>query len=63
VKKNLLKFAFVVLGVLLCTSTVAHALMFAPWPKHTPEVDPSLAIGGITLLAGTLAVLRARRGK
>ena len=26
-----------------------------------PEVDPSLAIGGLTLLAGTLTVMRSRR--
>jgi LPXTG-motif cell wall-anchored protein len=33
--------------------------------NHTsvPEVDPSLAIGGLTLLAGTIAVLRIRRKK
>jgi LPXTG-motif cell wall-anchored protein len=28
-----------------------------------PEVDPSLAIGGLTLLGGTLTVLRSRRRK
>jgi len=26
-----------------------------------PEIDPSLAIGGFTLLVGSLAVLRGRR--
>jgi hypothetical protein len=26
-----------------------------------PEVDPNLAIGGFTLLAGTLTVMRSRR--
>jgi hypothetical protein len=26
-----------------------------------PEVDPSMAIGGLTLLGGTLAVVRARK--
>jgi LPXTG-motif cell wall-anchored protein len=31
--------------------------------KRLPEVDPSLAISGLTLLAGTLAVLRVRRKK
>jgi len=60
-KKNLLKYALAVLGLALCSCTVAHALVFFPHPK--PEVDPSLAVGGLTLLAGTLAVLRTRRGK
>jgi hypothetical protein len=61
-KKNLLKYAFVVLGLAFCTCTVAHAVVFGGHVS-TPEVDPSLAIGGLTLLAGTLAVLRTRRGK
>ncbi|MGA2085475.1 MAG: LPXTG cell wall anchor domain-containing protein [Terracidiphilus sp.] len=59
--KNLLKNALVVLGLALCTCTAAHALAFTLAPA--PEVDPSLAIGGFTLLAGTLAVLRVRRKK
>jgi LPXTG-motif cell wall-anchored protein len=32
-------------------------------PNTAPEVDPSMAIGGLTMLGGTLAVLRARRSK
>lgn len=32
-------------------------------PREAPEVDPSLAISGFSLLAGTLTVLRARRSK
>jgi hypothetical protein len=31
--------------------------------REAPEVDPSLAIGGFSLLAGTLMVLRAQRRK
>jgi hypothetical protein len=31
--------------------------------KVAPEVDPSLAFGGLTLLGGTLTVLRSRRRK
>jgi LPXTG-motif cell wall-anchored protein len=56
---NLLKYALVVLGIALSTAVAAHALAFG---KH-PEVDPSLAVSGIALLAGTLAVLRVRRKK
>ncbi|HYL17608.1 MAG TPA: hypothetical protein VEV20_02945 [Burkholderiales bacterium] len=34
------------------------------WHVHrAPEIDPSGAIAGLTLLAGGLAVLRGRRGK
>jgi hypothetical protein len=32
-------------------------------PKKAPEVDPNLAMGGLSLLGGTIAVLRARRWK
>ena len=57
--KNLLKSAFVVLGLELATCSCAHGLAFL----KRPEVDPSLAISGFTLLVGTLAVLRIRRKK
>jgi LPXTG-motif cell wall-anchored protein len=57
--KSLLKYALVMLVLMLGTCATAHALMFA----HRPEVDPSLAIAGLTLLAGSLAVLRVRRKK
>jgi LPXTG-motif cell wall-anchored protein len=58
--KHLLKYAFVALGLALGTSATAHGLAFS---LKAPEVDPSLAIGGLTLLAGTIAVLRVRRKK
>lgn len=61
-KKNLLKYALVALGLAFSTCSIAHALVFYPNPR-TPEVDPSLAVGGLTLLAGTLAVMRVRRRK
>jgi hypothetical protein len=32
-------------------------------PHQAPEIDANLAIGGFTLLAGTLTVLRARRSR
>jgi hypothetical protein len=35
-----------------------------PPPVHkAPEIDPSSALAGLTLLAGGLAVLRGRRSK
>jgi protein-S-isoprenylcysteine O-methyltransferase Ste14 len=58
--KNLLRYALGLLGILLGTCATAHALMFR---YTTPEVDPSLAISALTLLAGSLAVLGVRRGK
>lgn len=57
--KSFLKYALGLLGILLGTCAPAHALMF----RVTPEVDPSLAISALTLLAGSLAVLGVRRGK
>ena len=59
VMKSFLKYALGVLGILLGTCASAHALMF----RHSPEVDPSLAISALTLLAGSLAVLGIRRKK
>jgi hypothetical protein len=32
-------------------------------PHQAPEVDPALAIGGLSLVGGTIAVLRAKRRK
>lgn len=34
-----------------------------PTPTQAAEVDPGLALGGLTLLAGALTVLRVRRQK
>ncbi|MGD0831441.1 MAG: LPXTG cell wall anchor domain-containing protein [Terracidiphilus sp.] len=57
--KNLLKYSFVVFGFALATCLTAHGMAF----DKRPEVDPSLAVSGLTLLAGALAVLRVRRKK
>ena len=59
--KNLLKYSLVVLGIALGTCTAAHGLAFSK--LHQPEIDPSLAVSAVTLLAGSLAVLRIRRNK
>jgi hypothetical protein len=58
-KKSLLKYSLVVLGLALGTATAAHGMVFG----HVPEVDPNLAVSALTLLGGTLAVLRVRRSK
>lgn len=58
VTKNLLK-SSVVLGIMFGACAAAHGLAFG----HGPEIDPSLAISAITLLAGSLAVLRVRHKK
>lgn len=57
--KNALKYSLVLLGLALGTCSAA----FAKGGYHVPEVDPSLAIGGLTLLAGSIAVLRIRHKK
>ncbi|MGO9777265.1 MAG: hypothetical protein ACLQGT_15145 [Terracidiphilus sp.] len=57
--KNLLKYSLLVLGLALGTCVSAHGMVFV----HKPEIDPNLAISGLTLLAGSLAVLRVRRSK
>jgi hypothetical protein len=64
------KSSTLVLGMVLALSSPAFA--HRPWgpppPPNTPtgaapEVDPSLAIAGISFLAGSLAVLRSRLRK
>jgi hypothetical protein len=56
--KNVLKYSFLVSVVVLFLSASAHAMKL-----DAPEVDPSLAMGGLVFLAGTLAVLRTRLRK
>ncbi len=51
--KNVAKYALMVLGLVILTSARAHAC-------DAPEVDPSLAIGGFSFLAGSLVVLRSK---
>ena len=57
-KKSFLKYGFFLMGIALVTSSAAHGLGFR---AAVPEVDPGLAIGAFTLLAGALAVVGARR--
>lgn len=68
--KRVLKCSFLGLALAVGTSA-AHA---DPWwhhhhdppkpePRKAPEVDPNMAIGGLSLLGGTIAVLRAQRSK
>lgn len=59
--KNLLKYTLLVLGFAFGTCASAHGMAF--FKSTAPEVDPSLAISAITLLAGSLAVLRSHRQK
>jgi hypothetical protein len=55
----------------LCAGTAAfannwHARAHAGWASDAtaaPEIDPTGAMAGLTLLAGGLAVLRGRRSK
>jgi hypothetical protein len=56
--KSSMKSNLVVLALVLSTCTAAHALHF-----NTPEIDPNMAVSGLTLLAGTIAALSVRRRK
>ncbi len=64
-KKNLPKYLFVIMAVALAASAVARGQDSPDWwhhhHHHEPEIDPSLAVNAVTLLGGTLAVLRVRR--
>ena len=59
--KTLLKYVLLSVSLSLTAIPSAHAV------KHDPvtasEVDLSLAISGLTLLAGALAVVHVRRSK
>jgi hypothetical protein len=77
--KNLLKFCGPVFVLALAATAYAEPIkksdgwLNPPPPRSpepapnrgnvAPEVDPNLAIGGFTLLAGTLTVMRSRRRK
>jgi LPXTG-motif cell wall-anchored protein len=74
--KNFSKLALLVFALVLFMSPQAHAFGGRGWnppppppppPPHcsntAPEVDPSLALGGLTLLGGSLTVMRSRRRK
>lgn len=65
--KKFFKPSLLVLGLALGAVSAAHAdpsyWHKTPPPATAPEVDPGMAVSGITLLAGTLTVLRARRRK
>lgn len=66
---NKWKSSALVLGAVLLLSAPAFARVGWPPPPPSggsgaaPEVDPSLAIAGISFLAGSLAVLRSRLRK
>lgn len=77
--KNLLKYSLLALALALSTNAFAQNGGWGngggnggwnpppgqPPPNNNvaPEVDPSLALSGITLLGGALTVLRSRRRK
>jgi len=72
--KMLLRYSFLALGLALGASTAAHAdpswwqpspnpTPNNPSPSEAPEVDPSLALSGLSLVAGTLVVMRSRARK
>jgi membrane protein implicated in regulation of membrane protease activity len=58
--KNVLKYSFLVSGVVLFLSVNAYAAAIV---LQAPEIDLSLAIGGFSFLVGTLVVLRSRLRK
>ena len=73
---NTLKRSILALALVASANTFAHAgdprrlppqnpVVTPPrgGPNHAPEVDPNLALGGFTLVAGMLTVLRSRRSR
>jgi LPXTG-motif cell wall-anchored protein len=55
---SLLRNSLAVLTVLFAAYSHAHAAYFVP---QTPEIDPSLATGGLALLGGAILLVRGRR--
>ena len=67
--KKVLKYSLFGLALAVGASATAHA---DPWRRHdahrleartAPEVDPALAVSGLALLGGAIAVLNARLRK
>ena len=67
--KKLFRYSTLAAGMAFaCAAAYAYP---KPWPHDptpapsnpAPEVDPSLAFSGITLVAGTITVMRARKRK
>ena len=48
------------LGALVVLAAATAAQAIPPDPPATPEIDPGFAAGAIALLAGCVAMLRAR---
>lgn len=71
--KTFLQYSVLVLALAMGTSTRAHAREHEgheppqtknpPCDNVAPEVDPSMAITGFSMLGGTLMVLRSRLRK
>lgn len=68
--KKILKYSFLGLALAVGANTAAYADRWhhdrdhdrdRAEPRTAAEVDPSLAITGFSLVAGTLTVMRARR--
>ena len=55
-----MRYAFVALVLVLTVCSPANAMIFGIKPGK-PEIDPGLMISALTLLGGSLAVLRVRR--
>jgi len=60
---KILKSSVMVLGLVLLMAAPAYAHGRHGGGGSAPEVDPSLAIAGISFLAGSLVVLRSRLRK
>jgi hypothetical protein len=64
-RKHRIVFRIVLLAIVLGTGTAAYARPHGGGGGSTgkPEIDPSLAVTSLTMLAGTIATLRVRRKK
>lgn len=60
--KSILKYSILAVSLSLTAIPSARADKNKP-AKTAPEVDPSLALSGLALLAGSLSVAHARRSK
>ena len=61
--KNLLKCTLLGMTLTFAASTAANADVTPPIRQTAPEIDPSMAVVGISFVAGTLTVIRARKRK
>lgn len=60
-RMSLLRSVLLIVAVMLGATAASALTIFKNF--GAPEIDPGMAVGALTLLTGSIAVIRARRQK